>query len=651
MDLEISRQLKRGLPLFIALAGVLLVLAAATILRLGRDIFVPVALAVLLSFVLAPAVRQLQRVAFPQGLAVLSTVVVAFAVIAGLILVAGNQLAGLGSELPRYQTTVREKIARLGGAVAPSGTVNRAMEALESIGNELKNLSGPAPTAPGNPSDASPRPMPVVVQDSGGMLGTVSLLISPLLHPLATAGLVLLLVVFVLASREDLRNRLVRLVGTDDIQRTTIVIDDAARRLSRLFLAQLLLNTGFGIVVSVGLWLVGIPSPALWGIFAGIMRFVPYVGGVAGILPPLILSLAVDSTWSTFFWTLALFAVLEPVSGQVIEPLLVGRRTGLAPIAIVLSATIWTFLWGPIGLILATPLTVCLVVLGRHVGNLGFLDVMLGDRPALSPPQLFYQRMLAGDPIEAVIKAREFLRERALATYYDEVALEGLRLAHQDFARGRVSAERQNHLIETTERVIDQLEAVRDPRPKGGQVSAEAEAAVIAAGPDRGAATQVLSQHELRADWRGKTPVVCFAKPASLDEVIGKMLVQVLKKHGVNAETVSSEQAFAKLDLANAGVRMVFLSFVDPLSTLHLRHAVRSARKQFPGVLVALGIWRERDGAMGRQLAQVARCDVLAATMGVALSAVVNAARANQDQLSRTGESSSPQGVMQPLRT
>ena len=310
-----------------------------------------------------------------------------------------------------------------------------------------------------------------------------------------------------------------------------------------------------------------------------------------------------------------------------IEPLLVGQRTGLAPIAIVLSATIWTFLWGPIGLILATPLTVCLVVLGRHVGNLGFLDIMLGDRPALSPPQLFYQRMLAGDPIEAVIRAREFLRERALATYYDEVALEGLRLAHQDIARGRISPDRQERLLQTTEKLIAQLASVRDPRPKGGIVSAEAEAAVLAAGPDQGAATHVLSRDELAPDWRGPMPVVCFAKPGTLDEVIGQMLAQVLKKHGINARTISSAEELRQVTSTDAGVRMVFLSFVEPLSTLHLRHYVRMARKEFPGAMVALGIWRERDAAMGRQLSRAARCEVMAPTIGVALSAVVAAAR------------------------
>jgi predicted PurR-regulated permease PerM len=624
MDVEVNRLLKRSLPLFSLLAGALLLLTAATILRLGRDVFVPIALAVLLSFVLAPAVRRLQRLGVPQGIAVLTTVVLTFALIVGLIVVAGNQLAGLGAEMPKYQTTVREKISRLGGAVAPSGTANRTIEAIEGIGKEIRDLSGS--TKPAEGKDGAPKPIPVIVQEDSGLFGTVGTVISPLLHPLATTGLVLLLVIFVLAAREDLRNRLVRLVGTEDIQRTTEVIDDAARRLSRLFLAQLLLNVGFGAVVAIGLWLIGVPSPILWGIFAGVMRFVPYVGGIAGIVPPLLLALAVDPTWSMFLWTAALFLVIEPLSGQVIEPLLLGQRTGLAPIAVILSATIWTFLWGPIGLILATPLTVCLVVLGRHIGNLEFLDVMLGDRPALSPPELFYQRMLAGDPIEAVTKAREFLRERALATYYDEVALEGLRLAHQDIARGRLTAERQEQLLATTRQFIAQMDAVRDPRPRGGLVGAEAEAAVLAAGPDQGAAMHVLSRDDLAPSWRGRSPVVCFAKPGTLDEVIATMLAQVLNKHGIATTTISTEEQLAAFQASDAGVRLVVLSFVEPLSTLHLRHYVRMARKQFAGAAIALGIWRERDAAMGRQLSQAARSEIMAPTIGVALSAVVAAA-------------------------
>jgi len=328
--------------------------------------------------------------------------------------------------------------------------------------------------------------------------------------------------------------------------------------------------------------------------------------------------------------TAAFFAIAGPLLSQVVEPAVLGQRTGVTPIAVVLSASIWAFLWGPIGLVLSTPLTVCLVVLGRHVGNLGFLDIMLGDRPALSPPQLFYQRMLAGDPTEAVIKAKEFLRERALATYYDEVALEGLRLAHQDVARGRLSPERLHILLRATDTLIDRLSSVRDPRPKGGQVGSEAAAAVMAAGPDHKVAVEVLSPQQLLQDWRGPSPVICFARPGTLDEVIAKMLTQVLVKHGIGSNTVAIgaevDEAAIRASVPK-DVRLICLSYIDPLSTLHLRHAVRIARREFRGSQVMLGIWRERDTAMGRQLSRSARADVMVPTIGRALEFVSNASR------------------------
>ena len=631
MDFETTRLLKRGLPLYSMLAATLLLLTIATILRLGRDIFVPIALAVLLSFVLAPAVRVLQRMAVKQGLAVIIVVLLAFSAIAGVAVIAGNQMAGLGGDLPRYQSTIRDKISGLSGSMTPGGSFKRAIDALEDIGQEVRNLTQPRPPATGEPAARDRKAIPVVVQESSGLLGTLSVVVSPLLHPLATSALVLLLVIFVLTAREDLRNRLVRLLGTEDIQRTTEVIDDAARRLSRLFLAQLSLNTMFGIVVAFGLWVIGVPSPVLWGILAGILRFVPYVGGIAGVVPPLLLSFAIDPGWTMFIQTALFFAIIEPLIGQVIEPMLLGQRTGLAPIAVILSATLWTFLWGPIGLVLSTPLTVCLVVLGRHVDNLRFLDVMLGDRPALSPPELFYQRMLAGDPTEAVIKAKEFLRERALATYYDEVALEGLRLAHQDVARGRLSPERMAILLHATDVLIGKLDTMRDPRPKGGAVGSEAAAAVLAAGPDQKVAGEVLTASDLREDWRGQSPVACIARPGTLDEVIAKMLTQVLIKHGIGTTTIAisrdADVAATRAALP-ADVRLVCLSYIEPLSTLHLRHAVQIARREFRGIKVVLGIWRERDNTMGRQLQLAARADAMVPTIGRALETISRAAKA-----------------------
>lgn len=223
-------------------------------------------------------------------------------------------------------------------------------------------------------------------------------MISSLIKPLETTGIIVIFVIFILLEREDLRNRVIKLAGSRDLQKTTAALDDAGRRLSRLLLTQLAINSVFGAVIGTGLWFIGIPSPVLWGFVSGILRFVPYIGAFIAAAFPLTLAIAVDPGWSMLVRTGILYLTVEPLLGYFVEPLLYGRSSGLSPVGLVISATFWAALWGPIGLVLATPLTICLVVMGRHVERLNFLDIMLGDEPPLSPSELFYQRMLAGNP-------------------------------------------------------------------------------------------------------------------------------------------------------------------------------------------------------------------------------------------------------------
>ena len=425
-----------------AVALALLAVIIVAVLYMGREVFVPVALAILLSFVLAPPVTLLQRMRVPRAIAAIGAVLFAFAIIFGLGSLIATQVSRLAGDLPRYQTTIESKIQSVRGITGGSSTLERAAGMLQDLSKELdRPKTGPAndaqsPALVSPPGPKSVAPVPVEIrQPDPSALENLRSLIAPLISPLATTGIIVIFVIFILLQREDLRNRLIRLAGSHDLQRTTAALDDAAGRLSRLFLNQLLINTGFGILIGMGLWLIGIPSAILWGILAAILRFVPYIGSIIAAAFPLALAVAVDPGWSMLIWTAVLFFAIEPVVGQVVEPLVYGRSTGLSPVAVVVSATFWTALWGPIGLILATPLTVCLVVLGRHVDRLAFLDVMFGDRPALSPPEIFYQRMLAGDPTEAAEKAEEFLKERSLSSYYDDVALKGLQLAQSDLDR------------------------------------------------------------------------------------------------------------------------------------------------------------------------------------------------------------------------
>jgi predicted PurR-regulated permease PerM len=461
------------------------VLAALIVgmLYFGREVFVPIALAILLGFVLAPAVRLLQNWHIPRALSVIGVVLLAFlliSVIGGVIAAQINQLAG---DLPRYQSTMREKIKSLRGTTATSSTLERAADVLQDLGKELdkpRDASPPTPRAQAPAPGQEARPIPVEVRaPPPSALESVAALIAPLLKPLTTTGLTIIFVVFILLQREDLRNRVIKLAGSHDLQKTTAALDEAARRLSRLFLTQLALNSAFGVVIGIGLWLIGVPSPALWGILAAILRFVPYIGAFISALFPLALASAVDPGWSMLLWTAGLFLIVEPIVGHVIEPVLYGHSAGLSPVAVVLSATFWTALWGPIGLVLATPLTICLVVLGRHVERLAFLDVMFGDRPALSPPEIFYQRMLAADPAEAVDQAEEFLKEKPLSAYYDEVALKGLKLAQNDIARGSLDPPRIEKIKAAVSELVDDLAEQEDRSPAGTPThDAEAAAAV-----------------------------------------------------------------------------------------------------------------------------------------------------------------------------
>jgi predicted PurR-regulated permease PerM len=600
-------------------------------LYFGRELFVPISLAILLSFVLAPLVRALQRWRVPRGLAVVSVVLLAFLSIFAIGGVIATQVAELAGELPRYQFTMREKIKSLRGTTATSGTLERAADMLQDLGKEL-NKPKDAPITLNPPLQAGPgqeiKPIPVEVrQPPPTALESVAALISPLLRPLTTTGIMAIFVVFILLQREDLRNRFIKLAGSHDLQKTTAALDDAATRLSRLFLIQLALNSGFGIIIGLGLWAIGIPSPALWGILAAILRFVPYIGAIISAVFPLALAAAVDPGWSMLLWTGALFLVAEPLVGHIIEPLAYGHSTGLSPVAVVASATFWTALWGPIGLVLATPLTVCLVVLGRHVERFKFLDVMLGDRPPLSPPELFYQRMLAGDPSEAVDTAEEFLKERPLSSYYDEVALPGLKLAQNDVARGVLDRLQCEEIKASVAEVVDDL-ADQDDRAPVREVTHDAEAAAAVEATEQPSEDlPVVAKEGLNPEWQAETPVLSVAGRGPLDEGVALMLAQLLEKHGLRArveppEAVASANTF---QLETSGVAIVCLSYLDVSSPAHMRYTIRRLRRRLPQAKIMLGCWLA--DAEAKAFEEAAKADMVVTKLRDGVRLCLDAAR------------------------
>ncbi len=468
-------------------------------LYFGRDVFVPLALAILLSFVLAPLVLLLRRLHIPRVPSVIIAVLVAFIVILGIGTLIGSQLAQLAENLPQYQSTITEKIRSVRSTAAGSGIVARASSMLKDLGNEItkapEKTNRTSTKAPAAPSGTARQQTPVPVeihQPPAAPIQLIQGIVGPLLAPLATAGIVIIFLLFILLQREDLRDRFIRLAGARDLQRTTRALDDGVHRLSRYFVMQTAINATFGVLIGTGLFFIGVPNPVLWGIMAMLLRFVPYIGAPIAAIFPAALAIAVDPGWSMLFWTLGLFLVIEPIMGQVVEPLLYGRSTGLSAVAVVVAAVFWTWLWGPLGLLLSTPITVCLVVLGRHVEHLQFLDVLLGNEPALTPGESFYQRMLAGDPDDAARLAEEFLREKPLSAYYDEVAVKGLALAQFDVNRGALDHDRRVQIKEAIDGLIDDLSDHDDASLDRG-----ADAEEIAANPP-----PPVTQEELGPAWR-----------------------------------------------------------------------------------------------------------------------------------------------------
>lgn len=452
---QLSRRLSVIVPAGLAFTNLLIGAIVVSALYWAREILIPIVLAVLLTFVLSPLVTLLQRWRFPRTLAIIVAVSFALGVIlslGGMVATQVNQLAG---ELPQYQATLREKAQKLREMIGGPGILQNATVLLNDLGREFEKPDRPEDS----PRELAPGPAPIPVevhQPAPTVYQRLLTVVSPLVSPLATTGIVLLFAIFFLFQREDLRNRFVRVAGAHDIDRTTLALNDAGSRLQRLFATQLALNAGFGIVIGIGLAIIGVPNAPLWGLLAMILRFVPYIGAFLCAVLPLMLAAAVGP-WSMVLWTLMLFLIVEPLTAQVVEPLVYGQSSGLSPVAIVLSAAFWTWLWGPLGLLVSTPLTICLVVLSRHVERLKFIDIMLGDEPPLTPQQVVYQRMLASDPIEVSELAGRSLRKMPILQYYDDVLLGALRLAEADLEQGRLDSERIDNILHCVDEVVEDL--------------------------------------------------------------------------------------------------------------------------------------------------------------------------------------------------
>ena len=567
-------------PLQVLLTSVIV----AAVMIYAADVLIPLALATLLSFVLASPVRGLQRFGAPRSLAVIAVVAAAFGGIFVLGQVLEEEVSDLAGRLPQYEAAIGEKIDAFQDRLAPSSrSLAPARGFLRTLDREFKAARAPS-TANESGVVTTQTTHGLARGGAPGLLGVpVSWLIdlvAPLLEPLVITTLSFVFVVFMLIQREDLRNRFIRLAGSTDIAHTTAALDEGARRLSRLFLTQSVINSIYGAVIGLGLFSIGVPSAFVWGVLSGALRFIPYVGPVLALIFPLTLSIAVGPGWSMALWTVALYAGVETATGDAIEPLFEGRTTGLTPIAIVVAATFWGWIWGPIGLVMSTPLTVVLVVLGRHFEALKAFDILLGDSPALSAPEALYQSMLAGNVTEAIALTKAFMTTRTLSAYCDDVVRPALMLAQKDFQRGALEGKPLAVFQTTFASLFDEIGGKRwalGPEATGGAAAIVLETAHMGNGTRR----------------PGEAPMlVSTGGPGALDEAASVAIAALARTRGLRAVTVRRP---AKPDLSEAPLLCV--SCLDPANASAIAKDAQRIRTESPRVKLILGVWGATDDA------------------------------------------------------
>lgn len=411
----------------------------------GQDMLVPIALAIILAFILAPIVRTLTLLRVPHGLAVTLALGTTVTLIGAGSMVFSNQMLSLAANLDSYKPNLVAKVRSFTSPPAGDSALRKAADAVENLQKDVLEQMGEKPAA------AVPvqEQRVVVSEDGEGKLANLKALLGAVGGPLAKAAVAILFTFFLLLQHADIRDRIIRIAGTDNMSQATAAMSEAGTRLSTLFLSQAALNAAFGAVVAVALWLIGVPNPMLWGICAMLLRFVPFIGSWLAAVPPLLIAAGVDPGWTMFLATLALFAIGEPFMGQIAEPLVLGKSAGLSPFAMIFALTFWTLIWGPIGLILGVPITLAVVVLGRYITGLEFMSILLGDEPPLTAQQTLYHRLLSKDASSAIEQIDQATADQPITTISDTIVLPALNIASQDYQRDRLEADQLNDLRDT----------------------------------------------------------------------------------------------------------------------------------------------------------------------------------------------------------
>lgn len=519
-------------------------------LYFGQDLLIPFAIAILISFALNPAVAWLGRLGMPRVGSVLIVLALMLGLVGGLLFVLATQVRALSAELPTYQTTIREKIADLRSSMTSPGMLDGALQTVDIVQREVEAAEAQAEAR----EDIQRVEMVPAPQSPFDMAMTW---LGRSADPLATAGIILIFIFLALLDRSDLRDRFLRMLG-GNLHRSTDAIEEAGARISRYLLMQLLVNVTYGVPMALGLWVIGVPGALLWGVVATVLRFVPYVGPVISALFPLTLAFAVDPGWNMVLWTAALIVGLELVSNNVVEPLLYGSSTGLSVMSLIAAAMFWTALWGPVGLILSTPLTVCLLVLGRNLPQLQFLEILLGATPVLDLPTRIYQRLIADDVDEAVEIAEAEIEEGSVTDFYNDVGIPVLRLASEDYLHS-ATAEHRLRFANGMDDMLEELQEHYPPREPA---------------PD-------------------KPAVICIGGKWEIDAMASVMLAHALSLEGVSAATrplkARSSEPAALPELDDA--KVICLSFFSASPVMSARVLCRRLHRRWPGVRIVLAFW------------------------------------------------------------
>ena len=557
------------------LTGIWAILLTSALLGgfyLGRDVLIPLALAALITFLLSPLVGRLSR-----WIGNIAAVVVAMLLVLGVTIglgwSLGSQAIDFAKQVPSYKENIRVKLRSIQSS--GQGTLRELSETVEDLEKEL----------PGNDgiSKAQREVAPIrVTDDSGSLWERLGNVAGPLLGPLGTASLVFLLSAFMLLKREDLRSRVVRLVGQGRISATTKALDDAGRRVRRYLLMQLVVNVTYGIPLAIGLYFIGVPNAVLWGALAAVLRFIPYIGPWIAAIFPILLSLAVSPAWIMPLQTICLFVVLELISNNILEPWLYGSSTGVSSIALIVSAVFWTWMWGPVGLVLSTPFTVCLVVMGRHIPQLSFLSVVLGEEEALTPAEDCYHRLLsAGDHDEAEF-AESYLAEHSLVDLHDSVLVPVTIAAAEDYRTKAIDREQLNTIFEALGDLITEI----GDRPGGSADAAAVEAPV------------------------GDYMVHVLSARAVRDDLAGAMAAQVLRERGIVAGVSPAREGTGEMiaRLEGDAPDLACLSVVSPSRAVHARNLLQRIRRELPDQKVVVGLWGRDDEDLERDIKLLRKC-------------------------------------------